>query len=114
MAELADLLGIDQAALLALEQENIQIGSLDTLYDDHAAAFADQEPDPFQALAEAEDSDTLTRCITQLPERLQTVLQLYFVEELNLAEIADILDVSVPRIHQLKASALSKMREMMT
>ena len=38
------------------------------------------------------------------------VIQLYFVEELNLAEIADVLSVSVPRVHQLKAQALDKLR----
>ena len=37
-------------------------------------------------------------------------MQLYFVEELNLAEIAATLDVSVPRIHQLKAQALERLR----
>jgi len=38
------------------------------------------------------------------------VIQLYFVEELNLAEIAGVLEVSVPRVHQLKAQALDKLR----
>ena len=38
------------------------------------------------------------------------VLQLYFVEELNLAEIAATVDVSEPRVHQLKAQALAKLR----
>ncbi|MFV0644637.1 MAG: sigma factor-like helix-turn-helix DNA-binding protein [Sphingomonadaceae bacterium] len=38
------------------------------------------------------------------------MIQLYFVEELNLSEIAAILEVSVPRVHQLKASALEKLR----
>jgi RNA polymerase sigma factor for flagellar operon FliA len=38
------------------------------------------------------------------------VVQLYFVEELNLAEIAEALEVSVPRVHQLKAQALDKLR----
>jgi RNA polymerase sigma factor for flagellar operon FliA len=48
--------------------------------------------------------------IAGLPERLQMVIQLYFVEELNLAEIAEVLSVSVPRVHQLKAQALDKLR----
>lgn len=37
-------------------------------------------------------------------------MQLDFVEELNLAEIAATLDVSVPRVHQLKAQALDRLR----
>lgn len=49
-----------------------------------------------------------------MPERLQLVVQLYFVEELNLAEIARLLDVSVPRVHQLKAAALDKLRLSLT
>lgn len=48
--------------------------------------------------------------IGTLPERLQLIIQLYFVEELNLAEIAETLQVSVPRVHQLKAQALDKLR----
>ena len=39
------------------------------------------------------------------------VLQLFFVEELNLTEIAAVLEVSVPRVHQLRAKALKDLRE---
>ena len=46
-----------------------------------------------------------------LPERLQLVVQLYFVEELNLAEIAQVLSVSIPRVHQLKAKAIEHLRK---
>ena len=41
----------------------------------------------------------------------QLVIQLYFLEELNLAEIARILDVSVPRVHQIKAQALAELKK---
>lgn len=112
-AELADLLGIDAVALRELEQENIRFDSLDNQYDDHSTAFADEGPDPFELVVQNDDSETLSRCIADLPERLKLVLQMYFVEEQNLAEIAEILDVSVPRIHQLKASALKQLREML-
>ena len=39
------------------------------------------------------------------------MVQLYFLEELNLSEIAEALQVSVPRVHQLKAQALDRLRE---
>lgn len=45
-----------------------------------------------------------------LPQRLQMVIQLHFVEALNLAEIVEVLVVSVRRVHQLKARALDKLR----
>jgi RNA polymerase sigma factor for flagellar operon FliA len=41
------------------------------------------------------------------------VLQLYFVEELNLDEIGDTLGVGAARICQIKKAALDKMRTMM-
>ena len=57
-----------------------------------------------------EDREELIHAIAALPERLQLVIKLHFVEELNLTEIAAILDISVPRVHQLKSSALDKLR----
>ncbi len=52
----------------------------------------------------------MREALANLPERLQPVMQLYFAEELNLAEIAATLDVSVPRVHQLKAQARDRLR----
>lgn len=48
--------------------------------------------------------------MASLPVRLQLVMQLYFVGELKLAEIDATLDVSVPRVRQLKAQALDRLR----
>ena len=48
-----------------------------------------------------------------LPERLMLVLQLFYVEELNLTEIAAVLEVSVPRVHQLRAKALKDLKKLM-
>lgn len=89
----------------------VSFTSLDAAYDDTSACFADERPDTFALLSEAEDGERLAAAIAALPERLQTVLQLYFVEELNLAEIAAVLAVSVPRVHQLKAQAITLLRD---
>ncbi len=93
-----------------LDAEPIRTTSLDGVYDDTSTVFADERPNPFELLSEHEDTQRLATIIAQLPERLQSVLQLYFLEELNLAEIAQVLDVSVPRVHQLKAQALKQVR----
>ena len=69
--------------------------------------------DVFGALAAAQVRERLIEAIAALPDRLQLVIQLYFLEELNLAEIAQVLEVSVPRVHQLKAQALAAIRECM-
>ena len=46
----------------------------------------------------------------KLPERLQTVLGLHYLEGLTYREIAKMLDVSEPRICQLHADGLKKLR----
>ena len=69
--------------------------------------------DPFELLAAMDDRDRLVKAMTQLPERLQLVLQLFFVEELNLTEISQLLDVSVPRVHQLRSQALGKLKQLL-
>ncbi|NCP19836.1 MAG: sigma-70 family RNA polymerase sigma factor [Erythrobacter sp.] len=84
--------------------------SIEECYSDSNAAFSDDRPDPEQNLLSGEDSSVLAGAIAALPERLQLVLKLYFIEELNLNEIAAVLGVSVPRVHQLKADALKKAR----
>ena len=84
--------------------------SIDECYSDSDTAFSDNRPDPETSLLASEDSGVLAQAIGALPERLQLVLKLYFIEELNLNEIAAVLGVSVPRVHQLKADALKKAR----
>ena len=114
-AEVAAALGLTRAELEELRQnaEPLRFEALDTAYSEDNMAFADGAPDSLQQLQDAEQRDQLTRAIAALPERLQRIIQLYFVEELNLSEIAAVLDVSIPRIHQLKAQALDRMRAAM-
>lgn len=109
--ELARCLGIEPGDLAKFTEQPIHVVAIDDEYDEHNAAFAQDLPDPFQALAELEDSAELADILETLPQRLQLVLQLYFVEELNLAEIAEVLEVSIPRVHQLKADALKRAKQ---
>lgn len=83
---------------------------IDDAYSDKDQAFADTAPAGDARLLEVEDRDRLAAAIAELPERLRMIVKLHFVEELNLTEIAAILDISVPRVHQLKSAALAKLR----
>ena len=111
-SELAAALGIAEAELAALRlaSEPLRFESLDEAYTDNDLAYADARPDSFTLLADEELRGAVASAIAALPQRLQLVVQLYFVEELNLAEIAEALQVSVPRVHQLKAQAIDKLR----
>ena len=45
-----------------------------------------------------------------LNQREAMVAQLYYVEELNIYEISDILEISTGRISQIKKSIIEKLR----
>jgi RNA polymerase sigma factor for flagellar operon FliA len=111
-AELAAALGIGEGELDSLRAacQPLRFEAIDEAYSDSDPAFADDRPDSFALLADAELRESLAGAIADLPDRLQLVVQLYFVEELNLSEIAEALQVSIPRVHQLKAQALEKLR----
>lgn len=112
-AELARAMEVSDAELLAIEASAIRLTPIDDAYDETSLAFASDDPDPFEALCAAEDRERLIAAMTRLPDRLKLVLQLFFVEELNLTEIAAVLEVSVPRVHQLRAKALVDLRALL-
>ena len=112
-AELAAALGVTERELADLRSstEPLRFESIDEAYSDSDMAFADGQADVLEQLGDAELRGQVAEAIGSLPERLQLVVQLYFLEELNLAEIAAVLEVSVPRVHQLKAQALDHLRK---
>ena len=111
--ELAAAMGVTLAELadLRTNSEPLRFEAIDEAYSDSDMAYADDTPGAFDLLADEEVRGALAGAIADLPQRLQLVVQLYFVEELNLAEIAQVLDVSIPRVHQLKAQALGRLKE---
>jgi len=64
-------------------------------------------------VARAQAARALAGAVGQLPERLQLILALHYDEGLTYREIARILDVSEPRICQLHAEALKRIRKIM-
>ena len=52
----------------------------------------------------------VTEKISELPEREQLVMQLYYVEELNLKEIGEILGVTESRVSQILSTVVKKLR----
>ena len=55
----------------------------------------------------------LSEAIKQLSDKEQLVLQLVFVEELDLKSIGEILNISVSRVSQIKSGALKKLRRIL-
>lgn len=66
---------------------------------------------PEEVLLKNERKKLLKGAIDTLDEREQIILNLYYVEELSLKEIAYILDISTPRVSQIHGKILVKLRE---
>jgi RNA polymerase sigma factor for flagellar operon FliA len=88
--------------------------SIDEVYSDHAMWFASDDDDAEEAIDKAQMKQAVAAAIRSLPEREAMVLQLYFVEEMNLEEIRQVLGVTAARVCQIKKAALDKVRGMLT
>jgi RNA polymerase sigma factor for flagellar operon FliA len=91
--------------------EAVRFDSIDDTYSDESPWFMSDEPNAFEQLAESDQREALIAAITELPEREQQVIQLYYVEELNLEEIGQVLGVGAARICQIKASAHARLKK---
>ena len=87
--------------------------SLDAAYDEFSMWFVSKESSPEQKLNEADLRKSLRMSLEDLSQKETLVIQLYYVEELNVYEIAEVLDVTTGRVSQIKKSAISKLRKSM-
>lgn len=111
-AEMAEEMGLEAAEYRALvdDTQSARHESLDDVYSDHSMWFADVEERADEALEREGLKAAIAAGIGSLPERDAMVLQLYFVEEMNLDEIGQTLGVGAARICQIKKAALDKLR----
>ncbi|MFT6362552.1 MAG: RNA polymerase sigma factor for flagellar operon FliA [Planctomycetota bacterium] len=68
---------------------------------------------PESSVEWAETREFLTRAIQSLPEREQSVITLYYAEDLLLKDIADILEVTESRVSQIHSRALYRLNTYM-
>jgi RNA polymerase sigma factor for flagellar operon FliA len=111
-AELAEHLGKD---LEVYQKERghakrYETVSIEAVNDEVLGVADDAQRQPEAMVEEAEFMQAVTDAITHLPEREQLVMQLYYVEELNLKEIGEVLGVSESRISQILSAVVKKLR----
>ena len=85
--------------------------SLDSIYDEFSIWFESPENTPEDNINEEELQAQLKEALRTLPEREALVIQLYYVEELNVYEIAEVLEVTTGRVSQIKKAAVTRLRE---
>jgi len=78
---------------------------------DEVMGIADERSRQPEAIVEHADfMRAVTQAIADLPERDQLLMQLYYVEELNLKEIGEIVGVTESRVSQLLTATVKKLR----
>lgn len=115
-AEMSADMGLTPAEFRQIvdSSEIAQHQSMDEVYSDQSMWFADVEDRADDVMERESLKKALAHGIGQLPEREAMVLQLYFVEEMNLEEIGQTLDIGAARVCQIKKAALMKLRDMLS
>lgn len=84
--------------------------SLDEVYDEYSMWFVSKDNTPEENLDRSQLKSILTEALKGLPEKEAMVIQLYYVEELNVYEIAKVMEITTGRVSQIKKSAVSLLR----
>lgn len=114
-ADVAKRLGIsidDYHSVLA-DASSCRVLSLSGTSDEGLDAIdvADEgDPGPSALFDDSNQRAALVEAITQLPEREQLVMSLYYEQELNLKEIGEVIGVSESRVCQIHGQALVRLR----
>ena len=82
----------------------------DSFLDRHVA---DSEADPMNMLRDHRLRESLVAAIKNLPEREQYIMSMYYEQDMNLKEIAAVLDVTESRICQLHSQSIARLRAKM-
>ena len=111
-AEMAEEMGLAAADYRTMvdDSQAVQQESIEEVYSDHSMWFANVEERADDAIDRERLQGAIAAAISGLPEREAMVLQLYFVEEMNLEEIGQTLGVGPARICQIKKAALDRVR----
>jgi RNA polymerase sigma factor for flagellar operon FliA len=108
--EVAEEMGvsIEEYQQLTAKLSSARLVYLDAGTDSEELPVSVAEPEAQNS--EEELRDLLRSGIDKLPERERLMMSLYYVEELNIREIAAVLEVTEGRVSQLHGQALARLR----
>lgn len=120
--EVAKHIGMDIKKYRKLQRMSVimNVLSLDMLIDDEdehqslQLSSRDHNSQPESAFLQEESRQILAQAVKSLKEKEQLVISLYYVEELNMGQIAVVMGVSEPRISQIHSSAIQKLKDFMS
>ncbi len=110
-------LRLDELQALLAELDSLEIGSLrvESYHNGKEEDLADSvaskpEETPFFQCLRSEMKQLLTQAISELPEKEQRVLSLYYFEELTMKEVGAVLGIGESRVSQIHSLAMVRLR----
>jgi RNA polymerase sigma factor for flagellar operon FliA len=111
LADYQTLLGkVRGTQLVYIEDMSRSEEDEDSFLDRHVG---DSEADPINRLRDQRLRQALVAAIKNLPEREQFIMSMYYEQDMNLKEIAAVLDVTESRICQLHSQSIARLRAKM-
>jgi len=114
-------LSLDEFQHMLDEIRGLEVGSLqiESLEDGRETDLGEMLPgpsdqDPLTLCMQSERRQILADAISQLPEREQQVLALYYQEELTMKEIGAVLGVGESRVSQIHSVAVARLRAVLS
>ena len=111
LEEYQSLLGKVRGTQLVYLEDMSRGGEDDDAYLDRHVA--DSEADPLNLLRDQRMRESLVQAINTLPEREQHIMSMYYEQDMNLKEIAAVLNVTESRVCQLHSQSIARLRTKM-
>jgi RNA polymerase sigma factor for flagellar operon FliA len=111
LPEYQELLGKVRGTQLVYLEDMSRNGEDDDSYLDRHVA--DNEADPLNVLRDQRMRQSLVGAIKGLPEREQYIMSMYYEQDMNLKEIAAVLDITESRVCQLHSQSIARLRAKM-
>ncbi|NCN71472.1 MAG: RNA polymerase sigma factor FliA [Betaproteobacteria bacterium] len=111
LSDYQSLLGkVRGTQLVYLEDMTRHTEDEDSFLDRH---MGDADADPLNVLRDQRLRVALVAAIKNLPEREQFIMSMYYEQDMNLKEIAAVLDVTESRVCQLHSQSIARLRAKM-
>jgi RNA polymerase sigma factor for flagellar operon FliA len=105
---------VDKYLQLLQDAHGYMLISLHDLAGDDAQSFlqhcAEKQTDPLAVLERGALKTALAHAVAQLPKQMQKVLQMYYIQDMKMLEIARQLHLTEARISQLHTQAIALLR----
>ncbi len=108
--EISQLLQMDEKKYQSIMDKSnlLQVVSLDMLVEEFILKKSVSQPE--EQVIQKELGEILQKAIMNLKEKEQKVISLYYIEEVNMKEIGNILGLSEARVSQIHRQAIEKLK----